>query len=260
VAVKKGSTRQSPLIDDFHLLSYESVDSTNDEARRLAEGGGSHGAFIWAREQTSGRGRMGRNWISHEGNLFVSVLLSPGQKLAELPQLSIVTALAAAVSIAPLLPNPQQVRCKWPNDILVGGKKVGGILLESFETTESDGSKKRWVVTGLGINVESCPDEVMHPATFLKNEGVELVSAKIVLSRFIHHFIECYQRWQDEGFEPIREDWLELAEAKGKQIKVQLPEESVSGIFKGMDKSGNLELEIANGKKRVITAGDVSVL
>jgi len=72
------SKRRTPLIDDYHLLTYHELDSTNEEARRLAEGGGAHGAFIWAHNQTGGRGRMGREWISQEGNLFVSALLSPG--------------------------------------------------------------------------------------------------------------------------------------------------------------------------------------
>ena len=254
--VGKGKNRSRPLIEDYHLLSYESLDSTNSEARRIAEGGGAHGAFIWARQQTNGRGRLDRNWISHDGNLFVSILLSPGNALAELPQLSFVAACAAAESIRPLMPEGSKVECKWPNDILINNRKVGGILLESFETRDGD-AVCRWAVVGVGLNIDSCPEKTDFPATFLKDEGVELVSAKIVLSRFIHHFIIDYQRWQDEGFEPLRQQWLKQAWKLKKKLAVKQGESKLKGTFTGLDLQGGMELETTPGQKQIITSGDV---
>ena len=105
----------SPLIESYHLLSYDTIDSTNEEARRLAEGGGSHGAVIWAKRQTAGRGRMGREWISAEGNLYVSVLLRPEMPLALCSQLSFVAAVAAAETVEGIVPQPKDIACKWPN-------------------------------------------------------------------------------------------------------------------------------------------------
>ena len=149
------------LLNDYHLLSYDVLDSTNEEAKRLAGGGASHGAVIWAREQTAGKGRMGREWESLEGNLFVSVLLSPECELPECSQLSFVAAVAASDTLLPIIPNEGQVECKWPNDILLEGKKLGGILLESFTTMDESGEDRQWVVVGVGINVDSYPEEVI---------------------------------------------------------------------------------------------------
>lgn len=248
-----------PLIDDYHLLSYEEVDSTNSEARRLAEGGAAHGAFLWAKRQTQGRGRYSREWVSQEGNLFVSILLAPDEPLNLIPQISFISALAAAESVAPLLPQASQLKCKWPNDLLLNGKKLGGILLESFETLEADGPK-RWVIIGLGLNVEHCPPGTEFPGTYLKEAGVEIVSAKIVLSRFIHHFIEWYGVWQEKGFAPVRKAWLKHCEGLGREVKVTLPQETIYGIFHSLDTSGNLQLKLPDGKTRKIAAGDLYVL
>lgn len=246
----------STLIDNYHLLSYEEVDSTNSEAKRLAEGGACHGAFIWAKRQTQGRGRYSREWVSHEGNLFVSVLLSPEEALAQIPQLSFVASLAIAEALKPLIPQGSELRCKWPNDILLNGKKLGGILLESFETLEASGPK-RWVVIGMGINIDDCPEGLENPATYLKEAGVEIISAKIVLSRFIHHFIQCYGIWQEKGFAPIRKSWLNYCEGLGREVKVSLPQETIYGIFHALDPQGNLTLKLPNGKTQKIAAGDL---
>jgi BirA family biotin operon repressor/biotin-[acetyl-CoA-carboxylase] ligase len=239
------------LIDDYHLLAYDELDSTNEEARRLAEGGGSHGAVIWARKQTKGRGRMGRQWVSQEGNLFCSVLLAPGCPLEVAGQLSFVAAVAAAETLQPIVGDEVSIRCKWPNDILLEGKKLGGILLESFEV-----NKERWVVVGVGINIDSCPEETDYPATFLKDAGVEIVSAKIVLSRFIHHFIQAYDLWSRRGFAPIRRSWLKFAHDKGEALRVRLPDATLDGQFDGLDPNGNLQLKTPQGRK-IIHAGDV---
>ena len=248
------------LLNDYHLLSYDELDSTNEEARRLAEGGGAHGAVIWAKRQTEGRGRMGRFWVSTEGNLFCSILLRPNCSQDVAAQLSFVAAIAAAETLASIIPDNDEINCKWPNDILLGEKKIGGILLESFETADiAAGQNKmvRWVVVGVGINVDSCPANTDIPATYLKQAGVEIISAKIVLSRFIHHFITVYDLWANKGFAPVRKIWLKHAFRIGKSIEVRLPKQTFTGIFEGIDPSGQLLLK-SEGKKRMsISAGDV---
>ncbi|MEK6747467.1 MAG: biotin--[acetyl-CoA-carboxylase] ligase [Pseudomonadota bacterium] len=242
------------LLNDYHLLSFDSLDSTNEEAKRLAKAGGSHGAVIWARKQSEGKGRLGRNWLSAEGNLFVSVLLQPQKSLAELSQLSFVAAVAALEAVAPLLEDKSSLKTKWPNDILLSDRKLGGILLESFRT---EGNDYPWVIVGLGINIDSYPPRTEFPATCLKEAGVELVSAKIILSRFIHHFIECYNEWNNKGFNGIRKDWLANAWNLKQKITARLEGIEVQGIFDGIDTSGNLVLILDNGKKHIIHAGDV---
>jgi len=248
------------LLNDYHLLSYDELDSTNEEARRLAEGGGAHGAVLWAKRQTAGRGRMGRLWVSAEGNLFCSILLTPNCDPQTAAQLSFVTAVAMIETLKPIVSEDSEIACKWPNDILLNGKKVGGILLESFETADmAPGQNKmlRWVVVGVGINIDSCPENTDIPATFLKEAGVEIISAKIVLSRFIHHFITEYDLWAKKGFAPIRKRWMEYAFREGKPIEVRLPKETHIGVFEGIDTSGQLMLKLKTGKRMAISAGDV---
>lgn len=242
------------LIDDFHLLSYDEVDSTNDEARRLAEGGASHGAFLWAKRQSAGRGRMGRRWVSEEGNLFVSVLLHPPVEAERLSELSFVSALAARDTLLPIVDETLALQLKWPNDVLLGERKVGGVLLESFRTENGT----LWAVVGLGINIEHYPAEVMFPATCLKEAGVQIVSAKIVLSRFIHHFIQHYDAWMDEGFAPVRAQWRKYGWRMGEELQVTTGEGCVRGRFEDIDERGRLRLAMPDGARRIISAGDVS--
>ncbi len=251
-----GKEAEKTLLHDYHLLSYDALDSTNAEARRLAGGGASHGAVIWAKRQSAGRGRMGREWVSAEGNLFVTVLLAPQAPLAECAQLSFVAALAVAETLEGILPNPETIRCKWPNDVLVEGKKISGILLESFTTKELM-SNRQWIAVGVGINVDNYPEHVMFPATCLREEGVELISAKIVLSRFIHHFIHCYDQWEAEGFAPIERAWKKRAYNLNKPVEVIVGDDQLHGTFVGINAHGHLLLR---DKKKAITpisAGDV---
>lgn len=242
------------LLNDYHLLSYDTLDSTNEEAKRLAKGGACHGAVIWAKKQTEGKGRMGRAWTSSEGNLFVSVLLQPEKPAAELGQLSFVAAVAALDALEGLVPSDNRLQCKWPNDIILNDRKIGGILLESFQCGES---KAPWVVVGVGINVDSYPPRTEFRATCLKEAGVELVSAKIILSRFIHHFIESYNAWNTKGFASIRKKWTSMAWGMDQRLCARLPGGNIEGMCMGLDPQGSLLLKLDNGKKHQVHAGDV---
>lgn len=245
--------RASTLLNDYHLLSFDSLDSTNEEAKRLAKAGGCHGAVIWAKEQTSGKGRMGREWVSQEGNLFVSILLAPDKAAELLPQLSFVTAVAAIEALEGML-TTHNLTCKWPNDILLDDRKLGGILLESFQAGPEN---KNFIVVGVGINVETAPEGTEFPATCLKAAGVELVSAKIILSRFVHHFIEVYNVWDNKGFTAIRKCWEKNAWGVGTRLCARLPDSEIEGISEGIDTRGGLILRLDNGKKHTVQVGDV---
>lgn len=253
-AAPKKKPAATDLLNDYHLLSFDSLDSTNDEAKRLAKGGGCHGAVIWAKKQSEGRGRLGRNWVSSDGNLFVSILLQPDKAESELAQLSFVAAVAAIEAMQPLLPDGDELSCKWPNDIILADKKLGGILLESFQ---SEPKGKPWVVVGVGVNVEAYPPRTEFPATCLKEAGVELVSAKIILSRFIHHFIDCYNEWDNKGFTGIRKKWMESAWGLDERLCARLPDSEKEGVCKGIDDDGTLILKLDSGKKELIHAGDI---
>lgn len=250
-------TAESNLLNDYHLLSYDALDSTNEEAKRLAGGGASHGAVIWAKRQTAGRGRMGREWVSAEGNLFVSVLLSPPCDLSTCSQLSFVAALAVVETVQGILGEEADIACKWPNDILLNGKKLGGILLESFTTPEGLLHEKQWVVVGVGINVDSFPEHVMFPATCLRAAGVEIISAKIVLSRFIYNFIHQYDAWAQSGFKSVQKQWIAKAYRIGHPVEIIIGDKQVEGIFDGIDPAGRLLVRQDSGAVTGIAAGDV---
>jgi BirA family biotin operon repressor/biotin-[acetyl-CoA-carboxylase] ligase len=250
------STKPLPLLDDYHLLSYDTLDSTNEEAKRLAAGGASHGAFIWAKRQTDGRGRMGREWASPEGNLYVSVLLSPPCAPEQCPGLSFVAAVAVAETLASIVDTDHQIALKWPNDIIMDDKKLGGILLESFTVPDMSGQEKHWVVVGVGVNIDSHPEHVLFPATSLKDAGLEIISAKIVLSRFIEHFARTYDIWAQKGFAATRKAWLKYAWRLGNTMQVASGDTVHEGVFSGMDERGQLQLT-SGDKTLQIVAGDV---
>jgi len=182
------------------------------------------------------------------------VLLQPEKPMQELSQLSFVAAVAVIESLEALVPENQKLQCKWPNDILMGERKLGGILLESFQAGES---QKPWVVVGVGVNVDSFPPRTEFPATCLKEAGVELISAKIILSRFIHHFIDCYNVWNVKGFAPIKKKWSACAWGMDQRLRARLPDGNIEGICQGIDANGSLLLKLDNGKKHQVHAGDV---
>ncbi|MAR56701.1 MAG: hypothetical protein CMM93_05910, partial [Rickettsiales bacterium] len=144
------------------------------------------------------------------------------------------------------------------NDILHNGKKLGGVLLESFTTPmEHDQDPLQWVVIGLGLNIDAHPAEARFPATSLRESGVEIISAKIVLSRFIYNFIHAYDTWASEGFEPVRKAWHDIAYRLGHPTDVLMGDQLYQGAFQGIDELGRLLLQQSDGKLKAITAGDV---
>ena len=142
----------------FSLVAVDRIDSTNDEARRLVAQGAGHGTVIWAKEQTAGRGRRGRAWVSPPVNIHCSIVLHPGPSLAHAPQLTFVAAVALRDALAEFLPSAP-FQCKWPNDLLVAGRKVAGMLLEVAGP---------WIILGVGVNVAHTPNHcsIRRPACF----------------------------------------------------------------------------------------------
>ena len=237
----------------YRLVSLEAVDSTNDEAKRLAAAGAADGTVVWAREQTAGKGRRGRTWISEPGNLYCSLLLRPDFPAGPAAQLGFVAANAVLRTVAAELPRGVRVSCKWPNDVMVGGRKTAGILLEAGAATAE---RLDWLVVGVGVNIASHPPMVEFPATSLHAEGAEGVSEKDVLTTFCQCFDEGLRTWREAGFAATRQAWLERAEGLGEPVTVRLERETLDGIFHDLDEAGALVLR-RNGEERRITAGDV---
>jgi BirA family biotin operon repressor/biotin-[acetyl-CoA-carboxylase] ligase len=247
--------REPRLPPAYRLVALDEIDSTNSEAKRRAAAGAEDGTLIWTRRQTGGYGRQGRTWSSAEGNLFLSLIVRPDCSLAAAAQFSFITALALGDAFGSVAPPMIEVTYKWPNDVLLNGRKVAGILLES----KGDAAQRlEWLVIGLGANVSSFPTETRLPATSLHFEGCPAtVTAVDLLEAFSRHMLSWINVWLDQGFSPIRQAWLRHAQGLGKEIEVRLPQETLHGTFADLDPEGTLQLALAGGGRRSIAAGEV---
>lgn len=237
----------------YRLKAFDTLDSTNEEAKRQALAGADPGLVVWAKSQSAGRGRRGRTWVSPAGGLYFSLLLKPDCPPARAAQLSFVSALAVAEGVAPDLPRDRGIAFKWPNDLLVNGRKISGILLESG----GGSARVAWLVVGIGINVDSHPEGTEYPATSLFGEGAKGVRHGELLGRVVAAFHGWLGIWEREGFEPVREAWLGAARGLGEPISVRLPDRTLDGIFRGLAAEGALILDVLGEGERIIPAGDV---
>ena len=247
-------TGEVQLPAGYRLLRHGEVDSTSDQAKRLAEAGAAHGAVVWAASQRKGRGRRGNAWQSPPGNLYASLLLRPERSPAKALQLSFVTALALADAIAAMVPPRAVVTCKWPNDVFLNHRKLAGLLLES--STGENGALD-WLVIGLGVNIVTAPGDLARPATSLHGEGCAGLTAGYVLSAFCACFSARYDDWLARGFAPQREAWLGLAEGIDGPVTVNLEGETFGGRFVDIDGTGALIVETDGQGRRVVTSGEV---
>ncbi|MBP5353425.1 MAG: biotin--[acetyl-CoA-carboxylase] ligase [Alphaproteobacteria bacterium] len=231
--------------DDWHILRFEELASTNDEAQKYCRKPG-YLTAVKAKRQTAGRGRLGRKWLSYEGNLFCSLVLE--FELQALGQLVLVSALSVLETVKELAPAAN-VQLKWPNDVLLNGAKVCGMLLEK--------GAGDYMIVGIGVNIVKAPDraETLYPATALADCGIR-TTADAFLERCLHKLTENMQILEREGIAPLRRKWLNNAKNVGKEITVRQDNREIKGIFAGLDDSGNLLLQQENAIKTIL-AGDV---
>jgi BirA family biotin operon repressor/biotin-[acetyl-CoA-carboxylase] ligase len=236
----------------YHLVGHERIASTSDEAKSLAASGAPAGTLVWARTQSAGRGRQGRGWVSPPGNLYASLILRPAVPAAVAAQLSFVAALAVGDACLAQAPDAA-IALKWPNDVLLAGRKLAGILLES---QANPAGTLDWLVVGIGINLATYPVDVDYPATALSATGAD-AAPETVLAALAAAFLLWHQRWREgAGFATIRSAWLARAQGLGQPIRVRLPGSTLEGVFAGLDTDGALLLDAAAGQRR-IAAGEV---
>jgi len=231
----------------FTVIHFEKTGSTNDEARRLAREGAPHGTAVHADEQTDGRGRLTRRWFSPPGNLYLSVVLRLDVEPARRSELGFVVALAVAETVNTLLPRQTRASLKWPNDVLVGGAKIAGILLEALE----DGA----VIAGMGLNILHAPTGTAYRTTTIAASG-GVASVDTTRDTLLDRLEAHLTAWETEGFAPIRQAWLEQAHPIGTMLRVMRDGHIVEGAFAGLGPDGALLLDNSDGRVRVI-AGDV---
>ncbi|GIL00752.1 MAG: biotin--[acetyl-CoA-carboxylase] ligase [Alphaproteobacteria bacterium] len=239
----------------FRLIEVEATTSTNTACLEAAQSGDPGNLWIRAERQSSGRGSRGRSWESLPGNLFASLLLVDPGPTASLANLTFVAALgvhdglgrlAAAHGIAP------DITLKWPNDVLINGRKVSGILLEHHMV-----GRRAAVIIGIGVNCAGHPGATTHAATDLAAEGMP-APPRDVLELTAQAIAGWLGRWgRGTGFPDIRRAWLARASALGRPIVARLPSGDVAGIFEDLDAQGQLVLRRPDGRAVTIAAADI---
>lgn len=235
------------------LRHFTELDSTNEEARRLAVAGTEGPLWLMADRQTGGRGRRGREWQSPVGNLFTTLLLRPVTAIAQCAQLSFVAALAVSDLVSWYAPR-SEVQVKWPNDVLANGRKIAGILLES---SSHDGAALDWLAIGMGVNLAWHPADNEFPATSIAAVGASAPKPAEAVAWLASFWTKWYELWSARGFDPIRDAWLARAAWLGLHLKARLANEETSGVFEGIDGTGALLLREAHDRLRTIPAGEV---
>ena len=236
----------------FGLSAHETLTSTNAEALAVARRGGVKPLWVTAQQQTAGRGRRGREWISEPGNLYATLLLVDPARPEVAPELSFVAGLAVHDAIGACAPAlAERLALKWPNDVLCGGRKLAGILIES-EIVDA----KLSVAVGIGVNCTRHPAQTSFPATDLAEAGAN-VSAERLFSALSRAMTRRLDEWRRGGFPSIRADWLERATGIGGEMLVRLPGRELSGRCEALDDKGRLLLRLADGAMETIAAGDI---
>jgi BirA family transcriptional regulator, biotin operon repressor / biotin---[acetyl-CoA-carboxylase] ligase len=237
------------------LAAHAVLDSTNTHALLLAREGERGPLWITALSQTTGRGRRGRAWVSQPGNLFASLLLAAPSIPEQWPQLSFVAALAVydAVSESAAKLTPL-IAIKWPNDILLRGAKLAGILVEA------EGGADAVVAIGIGVNCVSHPDVTDYPAIDLAAAGAPVTPASLFSALSLAMFRRLAQWDRGRGFASVRADWIARAAFVGQRISMRLADRTIGGYFNAVDEKGNLMLRLDDDRMETISAGDVFML
>ena len=247
---------ETKILGQADIVHYTIVDSTNDRAKALAIQGASEGTIVVAEEQSAGRGRKGRSWLSANGDgICLSLILRPSMPPGEISQITLMTAVAIAETLLEI--SGADVNIKWPNDILVNGKKIAGILTEmSMEMDVID-----YIIIGLGLNVNTekklFGEEIKDLATSLYIVTGIHFSRSEIIRLFLTRFEKYYLRVQSDGFSSIIKRWKELSNIIGKYVTVDISGRKISGTVDDIGEDGVMILKDEDDKKHRIISGDV---
>lgn len=227
------------------VVPLGTVASTMDEARRLEGEGASDRTAVRADAQTGGHGRLGRSWASPPGNVYTTVILRPPIPTSRAAEASLVAAVAVADAVSCFA---EPVGLKWPNDVLLDGGKVAGVLLEAVAT----GPSLSAVLVGIGINVASRPELPDRPTARIATADADTVFAALVeaLGR-------RYDHWIEEGLDGVRRAWLDRGPALDTPITVGQGEQRLTGRFAGLEADGTLRLRLLDGTQHRIVSGEI---
>ncbi len=249
------STAASGLPAGYRLAELGRTDSTNMEAQRRFAAGERGPLWIRAQSQDAGRGRKGRQWVSDPGNLFASLLISLDVPVAAANQLSFVAGLAVQEALSTFAPSTCRVLLKWPNDVLLNGRKAAGILVESLDGA---GNAASAFAIGCGLNIAHAPQEARYPATALNAEGAH-ATAGLVFGQLTVTMVHWISLWNcGAGFDRISAAWRDRAAGLGEPQTVNLGRECVTGVFEGLGPDGAMLLRLPDNSQRALYFGDVS--
>jgi len=231
---------------------YDTTDSTMDVAQRLAAAGEPEGSVVVAEAQRKGRGRMGRTWISPKGKgIYLSVILRPDLQLMEIPKITLVAAVAVAQAVESATGLKPEI--KWPNDLLIGGKKIAGILTE----LNAELNRINYVVVGIGLNVNTPADRLPARGTSLAQELGAKVDRLELARALLSHLDRVYAQFLQEGMAPILEEWRRFAGFLGRRVRVALEGRTIDGQAVDVDASGALLVRTDTGLVESVSAGEV---
>lgn len=240
----------------YQIQHFDTLDSTNQEAMRQAMNGAHEGLVVVAKTQTAGKGRLGRTWHTINQALAMTILLRPNIQARDVPKMSLLAAVAAHEALSFFVP---EVGIKWPNDLLIHGKKVSGILTEMH----CDKTNVKAVAIGLGINISRpetmWPKDIQQAATDLSTAAGKIIHKEDVLTAVLESLDVWYSRFLQEGFFSIHQAWWNAHIASGEKVRVFDGNGYIEGIAMALAKDGALCL-LVNGKEQRIIAGDVSLM
>ncbi len=248
-----GRSPASAEASSWRVVRKPATVSTNMDVLDLARLGDPGRVWVVAETQEGGRARRGRVWTSEAGNLYASALLIDPGLPNHLPELPFVAAIAAAEAVSAATGDRPSPSLKWPNDLMVAGRKLSGILLETIRTPDGHTA----VAVGIGINCRHHPAGTETPATNLLIEGAD-IRPEVLFEELRRTFAARVAEWDEgRGFPAIRAAWLARAVGIGGPIRVRLVDGEDEGVFDGIDEAGLLLLTRADGRRRKISAGDV---
>ena len=234
------------------IYYFDSIPSTNDKACELAEGGSPDGSLVIAETQTSGRGRLGRKWLSPKAEgIYFSIILRPDVQMDEIPAITLIAAGAVIKAIKRQCGI--EARMKWPNDVYINGRKVCGILTE----IKAQPDRVDFLVLGMGINVNTSRKKLPAEGTSLEAETGARYDRVDLLKKILEEVEKDYTLFRAEGFESLREECKEFSSVLGKSLKIDQYDGSVEGVAVDIDSRGALILRTRSGEKRRIFSGDV---
>lgn len=240
------------------LVYFRELASTNEMAKLLAKSLSGEGTVVIAERQTKGRGRLNREWLSPPKGLWFSIVLRPRVQAKHLPKLTLMASVAVAKTLRRLYGLKAEI--KWPNDILVNGKKASGILTEA----ETKGESAEFAVVGIGINanfdLSVLPKSVEQSSTSLKHELRKEIRREVLLGSLLKELESLYELFSNERFDQLLDEWRSLADMLGASVEIVVGEGSVQGQAVDIDQNGALVLKLRSGVTRTVAFGDLTIL